>query len=184
MKPKENKPAVSNAGYDKCQTPIHALNPLWEYIDRFDDPRIWESACGEKILANTMDEKGYRVSATDIEQGIDFFDQVYYERDKPFDIQITNPPYSMKYKWIEHSYYLQIPFALLLPLETLGAKKAQNMFAEKGIQIIVLSRRINFKMPNMGWDGKGAQFPVAWFCWQFNLSKDIMYWNFDKGIYV
>lgn len=170
QKPKENKPAQSNAGYDKCYTPPHAIYPLIPFIPR--DWQIWESACGQGHLSRALIQAGRRTIGTDIESGHDFFK---WQPGIPWHAQITNPPYSMKYQWIERSYALRKPFALLMPLETLGAAKRQALFKEHGMQLMVLNRRINFHMPKAGWSGKGAQFPVAWFTWQFNLPRDIVY---------
>ena len=43
----------------------------------------------------------------------DFFDCA---SDDVYDGVITNPPYSLKDKFIEHCYELDKPFALLLPV--------------------------------------------------------------------
>jgi hypothetical protein len=106
--------------------------------------------------------RGYKVISTDILYGIDFF------KDQPSDYwtcQITNPPYSAKYKWLARSYELGKPFALLMPLETLGAWAAQKLFKRHGIKLIIPNKRIDFGMPEKGWSGGGAQFPTAWFCY-------------------
>lgn len=190
MKPKSSKPQKSNASYDKCQTPIHALDPLWKWLDdRFDDPVIWESALGEGYLAQALCNwnGGTRVITSDIELGeaFDFFSFTKERiKDLKINVQITNPPYSIKYKWLAHSYALEKPFCLLLPLETLGAKSGQKLFREHGMQLIVMDKRINFKMPNLGWSGKGAQFPTAWFTWGMHLPRDIMYYSFEKEMYL
>jgi hypothetical protein len=91
-------------------------------------------------------------------------DQNFFEYQPPqFDAIITNPPYSIKYKWLEHCYELGKPFALLVPVETIGAKTAQDLMQSGGFEIMLLDHRINFKMPNKGYEGS-AQFPVLWLC--------------------
>jgi hypothetical protein len=87
-------------------------------------------------------------------------------------VQVTNPPYSIKYDWIERSYDNHQPFALLMPFETWAAATAQALFQRFGINVILLNRRVNFYMPYKGWEGKGSDYPVAWFCWGLPFLKE------------
>jgi hypothetical protein len=132
---------------------------------------------GEGYLMNNLARRNYKVMGTDILTGLDFLE------DPPlvsFNAIVTNPPYSLKFKFIERCYELRKPFALLMPVETLGCLNAQIPFREYGIEIILFLRRINFKMPMKGWEGSGAQFPVAWFTWGLDLPEQINY--FDNPI--
>ena len=171
MKPKTNYAGdlYTPNGYDACQTPAYAVDPLLPYIpERW---LIWEPASGEDMMVEAFYDAGRKVVSSDIITGKNFFKW----QPKKWNCQITNPPYSIKYDWLERSYALGKPFALLLPVETLGAKTAQLMFDKHGIEIILLDKRVNFKMPNKGWDGSGAQFPVAWFTWKFKLGAQIVF---------
>lgn len=137
-------------------------------------PRIWESACGEGYLVRALQREGFSVVATDLHhenpgKRLDFLNGTM---SFPYDIQVTNPPFSLKYKWLARSYELGMPFALLMPVETMAAKAAQSLFDKHGVEILMLERRINFKMPNKGWDGT-ANFPVAWFTWKLNIGRQI-----------
>lgn len=170
MKPKSNQKKIPKR--DKCQTPPYALDPLLPYIKK--DWLVWECAAGEGYLANAIKDNGLQVIESDILTGQDFFE---YQPD--FDVIITNPPFSQKYKWLKRCYELEKPFALLLPLETLGAAAAQKLFLYYGMSLLVLSKRVNFKMPNTGWVGS-AQFPVAWFTWKMNLESDIVYGKIER----
>jgi len=158
MKPKLNRPA----GMDVCQTPPYALQPLYPYLDK--GKQIWESACGpDKLLVTALEDAGYWVTASDIETGDDFFDVDEMPTDT---IQVTNPPFSQKYKWLEHSFELG-PFALLLPYETTFAKAFQLLcrkYRQHIVKVLSPERRIDFKMPNKGWGGS-AQMPTCWITW-------------------
>ena len=171
MKPKINRTGdiYIPAGYDACQTPAYAIDPLLPYLP--GDWTIWEPACGENFLVDALYDANRKVTTGDILTGQNFFE---YQPDT-WDCQITNPPYSIKYDWLARSYELQKPFALLLPVETLGAKTAQTLFSEYGLEVIFLDKRINFKMPNKGWDGAGAQFPVAWFTWKLHIGAQMVF---------
>jgi hypothetical protein len=175
MKPKENK-GYNTGTYDECQTPPYALEPLYPYLDPYEP--IWECAAGKRVLSNELIRKGYGIIATDINDGVlggsDFF-EIWYG-----NTLITNPPYSLKYEWLERCYDLGFPFALLMPVEMLGTAKGQRLFDKYGIEVIFMSPRVDFLMPHALWAGHGAQFPTAWFTWKLNLPKEMNYAKITK----
>lgn len=162
-------------GFDACQTPAYALDPLLPYLR--SDMTIWEPAKGEGLLVEALYDSGFpSVETSDILTGQNFFE---YEP-RRWDVLVTNPPYSLKYKWLERCYQLGKPFALLLPVETLGAKAAQELMQRYGFEILLLNRRVSFKMPNKGWEGAGAQFATFWFCWNL-LPESVMFGTIEYG---
>lgn len=176
MKPKTNRKGELNESkpFDRCQTPAHTFDPLKPYISKNDT--IWESAAGEQtMLADTMIDAYYHVVMSDI---LYTPEQNFFEyQPKEWDVQVTNPPYSVKYDWMKRSYELGKPFALLIPVESLGAQKAQKLMKQYGFEIILLNKRVNFHMPNKGFDGSGAQFPVMWFTWGLNIGKQVSFYE-------
>lgn len=152
---------------DRCYTPAYALDPLLPYLSGV----VWESAAGDGHLVRALQSAGRKVYASEIARGVNFFT---HTPPVEWAVQVTNPPYSSKYHWIEHSYRLGRPWALLMPLETLGAWSAQRHFRQHGVELLLLNKRVNFYMPNMGLSGGGANFPVAWFCWKV-LPAPIVY---------
>jgi len=184
MKPKLNHAGnlYVPQGVDACQTPAYALQPLFPYLPL--DWTVWEPAAGEGYIVRTLADQGYKVTGSDLLTGKNFFS---YAPMTDIDCIVTNPPYSIKYRWIAHCYALNLPFALLMPVETLGASSAQVLFAKHGIEIIFLNRRVNFKMPNKGFGGS-AQFPVAWFTHGLNIGKQISFarinnkWSPGQGV--
>lgn len=171
MKPKQNRKGQKSksATFDRCQTPHYALDPLLPYLPK--DSLIWEAACGEGQIVDKLTQEGFGVIGTDLLTGFNFFT---WQPEK-WDIQVTNPPYSIKYDWLRWSYQFNKPFALLLPLETLGAGQAQELFEEFGIEIILPRKRINFKMPNKGYGKSGAQFPTCWFTWGLGIGRQLTF---------
>jgi hypothetical protein len=172
MKPKRaNKGDIYvPQGLDLCQTPAYALDPLLPYLKG----RLWEPACGEGFMVDALNTAGFTVVSSDLLTGQNFF---FYEPET-YDMLVTNPPYSIKYKWLKRCYELDKPFALLMPVEVLGAVMAQKLFRERGIEVIFLPRRVNFKMPNKDWDSH-AQFPVAWYCYKFNIGRQMKFYTED-----
>lgn len=170
---------------DVCQTPPHALYPLLPYIPK--DWIIWESAVGpEQLLAIELRKQGYVVLGTDLLYGENYFD----DNSVPvlYNIQLTNMPFSIKYQWLERAFELGKPFALLAPYETTFAGEFKRLFDQYNgnpwfIEKISPERRINFKMPNMGWGEwrtindkpkyvrSTAQMPTAWITWGLDIWK-------------
>lgn len=199
-KPKTAQPQDTTkvSKVDVCQTPPHALEPLYPYLRRLQlrhpNMLIWESAVGpEKLIEKTLKAQGYAVHGTDLMygDGYNYFnysplDEVGY--DGELLVQITNMPFSIKYKWLKRAFELGFPFALLAPYETTFAKDFQNLFNKYNgkpwlIEVLSPERRINFKMPNMGWgklvfkeekgwymSGESAQMPTSWITWGLNVS--------------
>lgn len=176
MKPKANHTADPQ-GMDVCNTPAYALDPLLPYIQ--PEWAVWEPAASTGNLYNALAPHVLGIMGSELRTegigegvhgGCDFF--TYQPRH--FDAIVTNPPYSIKFDWLERCYELAKPFALLVPVETIGAQAAQKLMERYGSQLLLLNRRVNFQMPNKGWSGSGAQFPVLWLCWKM-LPAPIIY---------
>jgi hypothetical protein len=174
MKPKINRagdPALSK-GFDRCNTPAYALDPLLPFIR--PEWVLWEPAQGTGNIVRALEPHAAGVIGTDIitQSPRNFFDW----QPAAFDVIITNPPYSIKFDWLARCYELGRPFALLVPVETIGTKSAQTLMERHGSELLLLNRRVNFEMPNKGWVGSSAQFPVLWLCWKL-LPAPIVYGN-------
>jgi len=192
-KPKENKKGSLErvSGFDICQTPPYALDCIRPYIyadveikhptgkhfghDIYRQARVWESAAGpELLLVHALRDEGFEVYATDLLYGEQYN---FFTCDIPnVDYHITNPPYSIKYEWLARAFEISIPFALLVPYETTFAAKFQRLFHQYHeqpwrIEVISPERRINFKMPDKGWSGAGAQMPTCWVTWGLHVQE-------------
>jgi hypothetical protein len=176
MKPRQNQakdPEKVNKR-DVCATPAHAIEPLLPLIPKHWI--IWECACGpEQLMVKAFQAHGYTVHSTDLLHGENFFT---YEPISRYNIIVTNPPWSLKYEFIERCLALGKPFALLVPYETVAAGTFQDLCKEYGacFEVLAPERRINFKMPDKGWGkeewdekqgkfvmkGDSAQMPTCW----------------------
>lgn len=163
---------VQHTNNDEFYTPDIALKPLLKYLPK--DVVIWECTdYGKSNITKILKEHGYKVISTH-KKDFDFL------TDKPsfeFDIIVTNPPYSLKDKFLNKCYEYNKPFALLLPLTALEGIYRGGLYRKNGLQLIVIDKRINF-MENMQNDymkKSGNWFNTSWFCWKL-LQHDL---NFE-----
>ena len=144
---------MQNEKDDERYTPDEAIYPILKYLDK--DKIYWECTdFGGSNITKVLRQNGFKVINTSKAE-IDFLE------DDPLDcdVIITNPPYSIKDKFIKRCYELDKPFLLLLPITALEEKERNKLYKEKGIELIVLNKRINFiRSKNNVW------FNTSWFC--------------------
>ena len=157
---------VKNTKNDELYTPKEAIYPLLKYLDK--SKIYWECTdFGDSNIRKVLVENGFTVIATRKDE-FDFL------KDDPlfkFDTIITNPPYSLKNQFLKRCYELDKPFALLLPITSLEGKTRGNLYREKGIELVVLDKRINFMK-----EKKNVWFNTSWFCYKIS-DKQL---NFEK----
>jgi hypothetical protein len=161
------KPPLMQGMSNDFQTPPEALSPLLSYLK--NDWVVWECAEGRGNLSNALRRFGYQVIGSDILTGQDF---LQWQPDE-FDCIVTNPPFSIKQKFLERCYQLGKPFALLLPLTTFETEKRQRLFKKYGLEVIFLPNRINFETPSG--KGSGAWFATAWFTNWLDIGKELTF---------
>lgn len=163
MKPKRN---YTLTAIDRCQSPGYAIEPIIPLLKALHVHSIWECASGDGYMAKALSDAGFDVKATSIEDGVDFLDYSYI---LDVDAIVTNPPFSIKHEFVKKCMELRKPWFLLMPVEAIATWRVQrylDYYKNPGlIKMIIPTKRINFRMPNKGWDGNGAQFPTAWYCW-------------------
>lgn len=152
---------------DECYTPEEALYPLLPFVSNSNI--VWDCAYGSGRLAEHLSKFDFIVKGR---EDLDFL-----KENVDCDIIITNPPYSLKDKFLERAFELGKPFAFLLPLTTLEGMKRNRMFQEHEIQIIIPNRRINFEIPS---GKKSAWFATAWFCYKMNLPKQLNFVELNR----
>ena len=162
----EQKKDFSKRGaFDELYTPNEAVEMILPYIPN-GVKTIWEcTAIKESRIVKVLRDAGYNVITTHIEDGQDFFK---YEPEF-YDMIITNPPYSLKDKFLKRAYDLKKPFMFLLPLTTLEGIERGKMFDKNGIQMLIPNKRFNFKPEK----NSGAWFQTSWFCFGCGLGSQL-----------
>jgi len=166
---------------DRFWTPTSAINPLLPYIRDC----VWEPAAGSGRIVDYLIANGKNVISTDIygqyayikDDGTSVYNFLTHdvrEDGLDYDCIVTNPPYSKKHLFVQRCFDLQKPFALLVPVETIGAKRVQDYTKKYGLEIMLLNKRVWFDHDIKALTLHGPQFPVMWMCWQM-LPEKIMY---------
>lgn len=101
-------------------------NNLRNYCRQKNNKAFQESKMNLTGRIQSTAKNGYSVIPTHIKYGNDFlkFEPTDY------DIIITNPPYSLKNKFLERAFSLKKPFLFLLPITTLEGLNRGKMFRE------------------------------------------------------
>lgn len=157
-------------GRDHCQSPPYAILPLLPYIPK--NTIIWEPARGEGNLVIALESHGYNVVSSSLDDGQDFFE---YQPAK-WDIIVTNPPWSISAKWTRRCFLLGRPFALLLKSDKqqdIGFQKLNQQYGD--FEQIHPDSRIDYKMPNKGWEAAGSPFNTHWYTFGLNIGKPHVY---------
>ena len=142
-------------GSDDLDTPAEALIPLIPYLPK----QVWEPCPGRGALTYALEKNNVNV----IETFTDFM-----ETDGPASMCeaiVTNPPFSKKAKFISRCMELGKPWALLLPVTTLGVRACQKNLIN--CQFLFLPRRIDFTGKRAPW------FAVMWVCYGLGLPRDV-----------
>jgi hypothetical protein len=156
-----------NGPNDEYYTPIGAVKMIIPYIPK-QVRTIWEcTAIKESRIVEVLRYHGYEVIPSHIDNGKDF---LTYEPDD-YDMTITNPPYSLKDKFLKRAFELKKPFMFLLPITTLEGKNRNKMFRENGIQLLIPDIRFSFTSG----EGSGAWFQTSWFTHGLRLKNDLIF---------
>jgi hypothetical protein len=138
----------------------------WERIKEYipTDKKIWSPFYGDGKQKEYFKEMGYDI----IHEDEDFF-----ENNKG-DIIIDNPPFSKKKEIFTRLKELEKPFILICPSMLLSYKYFQELF-KNHIQIIIPSKRINFRHLNSNKKKYSPPFASFYFCYKMNLDKDLIF---------
>lgn len=160
--------AKTDKASDEVFTPEYAVRPLLKYIK--PNTIIW---CPfDKPFSKFVEifqQAGFNVIHSHIDEGKNFF---FYEPEEPYDVIISNPPFSCKDDVLKRLSELNKPYAMLLPIPTLqGQMRFPYM---KNIQYLGFDKRINYYMDtSMKEVQRGVSFGSCYICHDF-LPKDLI----------
>ena len=163
--------AKTDKASDEVYTPAYAVTPLIKYIKDFNsNATIWCPFDMEySNYVKEFTKAGFKVLRSHIDEGYNFF---FYEPEEPYDVIISNPPFSQKDNVLKRLFELDKPYAMLLPVPTL---QGQTRFPYmKDIQYLGFDKRINYyKDLAMTKTQDGASFGSCYLCRNF-LPRDLI----------
>jgi hypothetical protein len=138
----------------------------WERIKDYipNNKKIWSPFYCDGKQKEYFLEMGFDI----IHENEDFF------LNNKGDIIIDNPPFSKKKEIFTRLKELDKPFILVCPSMLLSYKYFQELFKDE-IQILVPSKRINFKHFNSTKKNYSPPFASFYFCYKMNLEKDLIF---------
>jgi hypothetical protein len=161
---------------DMFQTPNYATDILIPFIPG-SNPVIWECSSGNGKISQRLEQKGFTVFSSDINES-DIYENMklnFLTEEFPhlsyIACIITNPPYSLKRQFFNKCLNYKIPFALLISgdysLWTIDAIR------KYGCEKIVPDHRIDFITPTglSGANGHSSYFHSYWLTYGFELGK-------------
>lgn len=158
----ENKVSFSlnKAKSDEWFTPSSAVFPIMKYMDK--NAKVWcpfdtEDSNFVKVLNNN----GFSVINTHIENGEDFFDIEIPE----CDYIISNPPYSLRNEVLTKLFKIGKPFAMLMNTNGLFDSKIRwNLFKNNNFSLIYLKGRTSFMQEYGVMQNTSPPFQSAYIC--------------------
>ena len=150
--------------HDDYITPKSAWTDIKQYIPK---KKIWEAFYGDGKSGTYLQEMGFDV----IHEPIDFF-----ENNKG-EIIVSNPPFSKCKEIMKRLFELDKPFILLLPSSKINTQYFRE-WKDKGLQIIIPKKRINFVKYVNGEKVKtktSCNFDCFYYCYKIKLKNDIVW---------
>jgi hypothetical protein len=155
--------------HDDYMTPKHAWDDIKQYIPK--DKVIWEAFYGNGNSGRYLTELGFNV----IHEDTDFYSTNLGE------IIVSNPPFSDCKNVMKRLAELDKPFILIMPSSKINTSYFRENFKNKGIQIIIPRKRIQFiKLVNgeipTDYVSK-CNFDCFYYCYKINLADSITWLN-------
>lgn len=158
--------------HDFYPTPPYVTKALLERED-FAGP-IWEPASGNGAMAKVLEDAGYDVIATELQEaehvygegGVDFFEQ-----SRAVPTIITNPPFKEAQAFAEHAIDCATDkVALFAKLVFLESESRYHLFQKHPpSQIYVFSKRVTLSKHGEEVEN-GSMVAYAWFVWDVGFS--------------
>lgn len=155
---------------DENYTPAYGVEPVLKYIP--DGSIVWCPFDQQHShFVKMIREAGYKVIASHIDHGQDFFT---WEPNEHWDCIVSNPPFRKKRLFFERALELKKPFALLMTLACLNDKYPAWSFYEAGktMQLLKFDKRIKFENPD-GRKNNKVTFQSGYLCAGF-LPSDLI----------
>ena len=147
---------------DECLTPRYGVIPIVKHLKAKGYKKIWcPFDMDDSQYVRVLKSEGFAVLNSHLEYGQDFF----IINSLTCDAIVSNAPFSCKDAILKRLYLIGIPFAILLPQNSLQAIGRVDMFIKHGLEYLGFDRRINFYTRGIltHWQ-PGNHFASGYFC--------------------
>lgn len=164
-----------NSSADEWYTPSDAVHLIEPYLP--DNSVVWcpfDTKDSEfvKVLS-----ENHKVIHTHIFDGQDFFQ---YEPSEPYDVIVSNPPFSRKDDVFERLFDLDKPFAMVMSMNNIfDSKRRYRLFRDNEFELLVPEGRIKFNKDKQGKLMVSPPFQSVFVCHEL-LDKQIVFVDKEK----
>jgi hypothetical protein len=148
--------------HDDYMTPQYAWENIQHLIPK--DKLIWEAFYGDGKSGTYLQDLGFNV----IHEPVDFFEN------NLGDVVVSNPPFSKSKEVLTRLKQLEKPFILILPSSKINTQYVRENYKNKGLQIIIPRKRIQFIKNGNELQNK-CNFDCFYYCYKMDLPKDIIW---------
>lgn len=160
---------------DFYPTPPDVTISLMDFLN-IDESVVWEPACGDGAMAEVLRSYGHDVIATDLRDdsgygkgGVNFLDTTPDDHWHIADWVITNPPFNVAAKFIEHALTITPNVAMLLKSQYWHASSREKLFEEHPpAWVLPLTWRPSFLEAERG---NSPLMDVVWCVWLPDTSE-------------
>lgn len=158
---------------DECLTPRYAVLPIIKYLKQRGYENIYcPFDLSSSQYVRVLTAHGFNVTYGHLATGQDFF-----KTPIPANTHciVSNPPFSCKDEVLKHLYGSGLPFAMLLPQNSLQAQKRVNLYLKHGLEYLGFDKRICFYTRGdlSAWPSQN-HFASAYFCYKL-LPKPLIF---------
>lgn len=158
-----------NAGEnDECFTPAYAVKAILPYLK--PGHVVWcpfDDETSQFVIQ--LRDAGFKVIRSHLRNGQDFYT---YEPDEPWDVLISNPPFTNKREIFERAMAFGKPFALVMSNTWLNDAAPKQIFKNVNFQLLMFEERMKFL--NQDNSENKITFSSSYFCVDF-LPKTIVF---------
>lgn len=176
MKTIESQKVLYSPGKnDECVTPDYAVWPIMKYLPPCC--RVWcpfDTAESNYVMEMAKKRPDLMIQYSHIFHGRNFFD---YEPAYPWDVMVSNPPFTNKRRIFERAMSFGKPFALLMSNTWLNHSAPKKIFGSE-LQLLLFYERIHFEVN--GITEKKTTFSSSYFCWNF-LPRQIIAEHLERS---
>lgn len=123
---------------DLAETHPLTTQTILSTLDPFKGRNILDPCCGKSMMANELRNHGHNMICRDLFSLEEHHDFLVDPLPPDTGFIVVHPPFTMKRAFLERCYELGRPFALLLPLVSLGTEAIGELLHRNGCEVRII----------------------------------------------